>query len=271
MRRLLWIVVVMAVPVTVFAQSFTPEQETLIEEVQTALAQQATWLSYTQVLEYDRLSATTIVDAEGVSWMNTTTTMQVISIHDETSIVGDATYRASIVTSEDDGVREKTDSISFLLVDDELLIDDEVSEPNDYAQFEMVDFVETGGALRSELLSHVLEVYDLGITNQDTLDRVQGYDLVLDFLPILPMVNFDADAIAEQYSDLGDAESLRELILANTDVRLQVNTDARTGQLLAATLVFSIVFDIPTQDGLITIAATHQQRVRYDAVMVLEQ
>lgn len=261
----------------------SPDQQTLLEEVQAAFAARDAWESYSQSTQQTINFALTITGTDVQRWQTDALVLESAADYNLQANAARGTVTVQQrSTRYDSNPINQTQTLYFVKVnnrtyagENEDQLTDVSRQADKYAPFELSELTDLGHeghfTLPPELLENALAVFDLGVGRDAQRREIQSYELELDFAKSLPYLDFNLDAFVGRFNGMVELGSFSQLLGQTSSLKLQVVLDRQSRQLLATTLMINIALEIEgadvvavaAGDGLFSLDYGLQQQTRY--------
>jgi len=259
MRKIILFSLCLLAALPVYAQGgLSSDQRALLDAVHEALNGRDGWASYSESSGWSSSFALTILGEETQSWETKAVYRDVVADFDLASerATGSITYRESLASSDAENSNQR-EQLAFVVVADSVFVGETPAELaairrlNDYAQFDLPALVDLDAPfqIQADLLDNATAVFDLGVSRNSRRQRIQRYEIALDFARSQRQIGFNMDGFVRQFDGLVATRALRDALQENATLTLLVGVNAQTEQLAELTLVLDVFVELPGADG----------------------
>jgi hypothetical protein len=259
-----WLIT-LAFPFLAHAQSdLTPDQQVLLDDIRRAFELRDTWESYSLVVQDDDNFAMTLVAGDSQQWATISRRLAITADYDlaKGRVSGTASLEQT-AASPDNTSEPLIESIRFVILEDQVFVgseDDDLAEIDaDSDPYQMFEFGRIGEfeagqplAIPARLLDEARGVFDLGVVENPGGQRIQSYQVELDFATSLPLIPFDLDSFIQPFNGVVELGALTDTLVSTSQLNLFVQIDLDSEQVLETLLIINLAADMT---GEIVVAA----------------
>jgi hypothetical protein len=234
----------------------TPDQQVLLDDIRRSFAARDEWESYSLALQDSGNFAMTLVSGDSQQWATSSRRWEITADYDlaKQAVSGIASLEQTAASS-DNTSEPLLESIHFVIFDGEVFAgadEDDLAEIDVQTElYQMFEFGRIGDfefgqplAIPGRLLDQATGVFDLGVTENPGGQRIQAYQVELDFARSLSLIPFDLDSFIQPFNGVVELGALTETILSTSSLELFIQVDIDSGQVLETMLIIDIGVDM---------------------------
>ena len=229
------------------------------DELRQAFILRDDWGSYSRTTQATTRLALTVIGTDTNQWRADTITLEVSTDIDREAeaMQGRASRDESLASSEDGVLGERT-QLDFVVIDGDVLVAEDTDFRNvrdnldtfdDFQLRQLIAFEPgTGTEVPVDILENATAVFDLGVRRDSRRRDIQSYEVQLDVLESLPLIDLDLDTFLNDFNGVVELGALTEAVIEGSSLRLLVSVDTDTERVTETTLVMAIGAEIQGED-----------------------